>query len=251
MSPEKRTQPVSKKDEVAREALSERFERSADQVAKRARLLLNPLKEHRFLTSLGIIGMIAPRAETLSYFNAFQGHIDAKAAFERDARNPGIIELEVDSQVETGITHLRGLIQEHGEDAVKENNLFANIQTENSLRSWVQDTAIREPLAVLNFVIREELFREGDDGPAYSPDEQKALFAAAVGFAQVKAVKGLLDTKQGGKLFEEKETTHKKRFIRDKVLGYAMNVLTAEGRPELFQYLAAQKSYQMTQKREK
>ena len=80
MSPDRRAGFAPKPPGEPQDPLLERFDRSVPQITKRAVLLLDPTRDHRFLTSLGISGDISPMSESAPYLTAFQGQIDARTA---------------------------------------------------------------------------------------------------------------------------------------------------------------------------
>ena len=237
---------------------------------KRAKRLLNPLDDHPYLSTVDVSPMMQSRVVKGSSsvtFSKAMGLEDARSLLRAEDKNPGNAEMVSESLAQDGYQLL-------GEIAVRRisqpltqpaNSVYTPVASEyRILPGFFHGSQVYTPIArleqfpdvveafgLLNRVIRKELFQENQ----YSPDQQKGLFAAAVGLAQTIAVERSKEFIRGKGLGEidpeDKTQMGRKHFVRDHVLMAAFRVLREGKQPGLADYFIAQKMYEADQRYKK
>lgn len=237
---------------------------------KRAKRLLNPLDDHPYLSTVDVSPIINSRVVRGSLpviFSKAQGLEDAKALSQIEEKHPGNAEMVSESLAQDGYQLLgeiaariapEPLIQPadsmYTPVASQDTHIpgfFHGSQVYTPIARLEQFPDVEEVFGLLNQVIRKELFQEDQ----YSPEQQKGLFAAAVGLAQTVAVERSKEFIRGKNLGEldpiNKSQIGRKYFVRDHVLMAAFRVLREEKQPGLADYFIAQKMYEADQRYKK
>lgn len=231
-----------------------------DQALKRARRLLNPLDDHPYLSTIDIAPMANSRvfrSINPAGFSRNRGIEDATELMRRENKNPGNADRVSEDLAQDGYLILSGIVTRGMTPPQPDNSVytvedpkppykgfFYGGRVYTSMDQLAQDPEVATSLELLNQVIREELF--GSVG--YSPDQQRALFAAGVGLAQAvsvnRAKKFILGVKAEMLNPEDRVQLRRKHGVRDQVLMSAFRVLRSEGQSGLAEYFTAQKMHE-------
>lgn len=237
---------------------------------KRAKRLLNPLDDHPYLSTVDVSPMLQSRVIKGSSSVAFSkamGLGDARALLRAEDKHPGNAEMVSESLAQDGYQLLGEIVVRPTPEPVTQPansvylpdtsggriipGFFHGSQVYTPIARLEQFGDVRQAFGLLNQVIRKELFQDDE----YSPDQQKGLFAAAVGLAQTVAVersKEFIRGKSSGDIDPiNKSQIGRKHFVRDHVLTAAFRVLREEKQPGLADYFIAQKMHEAEQRYKK
>jgi|GEM_PF-5576688 len=224
---------------------------------KRAKRLLNPLDDHPYLQTVDLGPMQnSPvlKADMSAPFGRHRGTLDAQVLAKIERKHPGRADKVSEDLALQGIQLLEQIVSVPKEEEWTQpvnslytpespEGLFRGIGNKSMINGLAADPLIATGLGVLQRVISKELFK-----PNLSPDQQKGLFAAAVGLAQsiaVERAKAHIEGKSGDAGLDlekvQKRKIRRKHGVRDEVLFYAFRLLRIQEQPGLADYFVAQK----------